>query len=93
MSNIIKKANTEIILIDNYIDESTLTHLSKKEELVKVHVYTKNNGKQLVLDLSKANEQYGNTFEIRELKGSHDRFLIIDLSELYHIGASLKANR
>ena len=88
-SNIIKKAKTEIILIDNYIDETTLTHLSKKAENVKVLLLTKTISKQLTLDVKKANEQYGN-YEVKELKTSHDRFLIIDRKELYHIGASLK---
>jgi len=89
-SNIIKKAQKEIILIDNYIDESTLTHLAKKSDKVKVLLYTKTLSKQLTLDLQKANQQYGNSFELRELKASHDRFLIIDQKELYHLGASLK---
>jgi len=89
-SNIIKKAKKEIILIDNYIDESTLIHLAKKTDKVKVLLYTKVLSKQLTLDIKKANEQYGNTFEIHELKTSHDRFLLIDGIELYHLGASLK---
>ncbi len=88
-SSLIKKAQNEIILIDNYIDETTLTHLSKKSGNVKVLLLTKAIGKQLTLDVKKANEQYGN-YEAKELKTSHDRFLIIDRKELYHIGASLK---
>ncbi len=89
VSDIIKKAETEIILIDNYIDESTLIHLSKKKEKVKLRLYTNIISRQLVLDVQKANEQYGNV-EIRKLTLSHDRFLIIDRKELYHLGASLK---
>ncbi len=89
-SNIIKKAKKEIILIDNYIDESTLTHLAKKAGNLKVFVYTNTLSKQLTLDIKKANEQYGNSFELRELKTSHDRFLLIDQREMYHLGASLK---
>lgn len=88
-SELIKKAKTEIILIDNYIDESTLTHLSKKEKKVRVWLLTKNNTKTLTLDVKKANEQFGN-FEINELTASHDRFLILDRKEIYHLGASLK---
>lgn len=88
-SRIIRSANKEIILVDNYIDDSTITHLSKKVENVNVRLLTKTISKQLVLDIKKANEQYGN-FEVRELSTSHDRFLIIDQKELYHIGASLK---
>lgn len=89
VAEIIKKANSEIILIDNYIDESTLTHLSKKAKNVKVQLFTKSISKTLALDIKKANEQFGN-FEVKELKSSHDRFLIIDRKELYHLGASLK---
>lgn len=88
-SGIIKKAKTEIILIDNYIDENTLTHLSKKSKTVNVILYTKTISKQLILDLKKANDQYGG-FEIHSFEKSHDRFLIIDGNAVYHIGASLK---
>lgn len=88
-SELIKKAKNEIILIDNYIDEGTLTHLSKKAKAVKVLLLTKSISKTLALDVKKANEQYGN-FELKELRQSHDRFLIIDRNEIYHIGASLK---
>jgi hypothetical protein len=88
-SRIIRSAKQEIILIDNYIDESTLTHLSKKAENAKVLLLTKNISKQLALDIKKANEQYGN-FEAKTLSTSHDRFLIIDKKEIYHLGASLK---
>ena len=88
-SEIIKKAQEEIILIDNYIDESTLTHLAKKNKNVKVILYTKNLSKQLELDIKKANEQYGN-FDSQSFTKSHDRFLIIDNNIVYHIGASLK---
>ncbi len=88
-SRIIRSAKTEIILIDNYIDESTLTHLSKKAKAVKVQLLTKSISKTLALDVKKANEQYSN-FEAKTLSASHDRFLIIDRKELYHLGASLK---
>lgn len=88
-SALIKKAKKEIILIDKYIDESTLTHLAKKAKTVKVQLFTKSISKTLTLDVKKANEQFGN-FEVKELKSSHDRFLIIDRNELYHLGASLK---
>ncbi len=88
-SRFIRSAKREIILIDNYIDENTLTHLSKKAEKVNVLLLTKTISRQLALDVDKANAQYGN-FEIKEFKDSHDRFLIIDGKELYHLGASLK---
>ena len=88
-SKLIRSAKSNLVLIDNYIDETTLTHLSKKEKGVKVLLFTKNCNKQLALDIQKANEQYGN-FKINEFTKSHDRFLIIDLQEVYHLGASLK---
>lgn len=88
-SSIIKKAQKEIILIDNYIDESTLIHLSKKAKNVKVILYTKTMNKNLILDIKKANEQYGG-FEVQSFSKSHDRFLILDGNAVYHIGASLK---
>lgn len=88
-SGLIKKAQNEIILIDNYIDETTLTLLGKKANNTKVRLFTKCISKTLELDIKKANEQFGN-FEIQELQSSHDRFLIIDGKELYHLGASLK---
>lgn len=88
-SRIIRSAKKSIVLIDNYIDENTLTHLAKKKKGVKVHLLTKNVNKQLTLDIQKANEQYGN-FEAKTFTHSHDRFLIIDGQEVYHLGASLK---
>jgi hypothetical protein len=88
-SKIIRSAKKNIVLIDNYIDESTLTHLGKKKNEVKVILLTKNISKPLALDVKKANEQYGN-YVINAFSKSHDRFLIIDESEIYHLGASLK---
>jgi hypothetical protein len=88
-SKIIRSATKSIVLIDNYIDENTLTHLAKKSKGVKTHILTKDQSKQLVLDVQKANEQYGQ-FEIKTFTLSHDRFLIIDSNEIYHLGASLK---
>lgn len=88
-SKIIRSAKKNIVLIDNYIDESTLTHLSKKTKAVKVLLLTKTISKQLTLDVKKANEQYSN-FELKTFTKSHDRFLIIDNTEVYHLGASLK---
>jgi hypothetical protein len=88
-SKIIRSATKSIYLIDNYIDESTLTQLSKKNKNVYVILLTKNSSKQLELDIKKANEQYGN-FELKTFDKSHDRFLIIDETTVYHLGASLK---
>jgi len=88
-SKIIRSATKSIVLIDNYIDETSLIHLSKKGKNVKVLLLTKNTGKQLSLDIEKANTQYGN-FVLKNFVKSHDRFLIIDGVEVYHLGASLK---
>jgi hypothetical protein len=95
-SRVIRSAKQRIVLIDNYIDEQTFTQLAKKQPDVRVSILTKtsikgenNASKQLALDLKKANEQYGN-FEVKPFSKSHDRFLIIDHREVYHLGASLK---
>lgn len=89
MSKIIRSATNEIILIDNYIDETVLTHLSKRNENVEAIIFTKSISRILQLDLERHNKQYP-PIQIKELRDSHDRFLIIDQKELYHIGASLK---
>ena len=88
-SRIIRSAKSHILLIDNYIDESTLTHLTKKTKEVKLLLLTKTISNQLTLDVKKANEQYDH-IEIKSFDKSHDRFLIIDNTEVYHLGASLK---
>ena len=88
-SKIIRKAKSHIILIDNYIDETTLIHLSKKSPKVKALILTHPISKELELDIQKVNQQYGN-FKIKKFNKSHDRFLIIDQKEIYHLGASLK---
>ena len=88
-SKIIRTAKKRIVLIDNYINEETITHLSKKESGVEVILLTKTISNQLELDVKKANEQYG-TFELKIFTQSHDRFLILDDTEVYHLGASLK---
>ena len=88
IADLIKSSKQEIKLIDNYIDESILTLFSKNQN-IKVIIYTKTITKQLKLDLEKYNSQY-NPIEIKKFNNSHDRFLIIDEKEIYHIGASLK---
>ena len=88
-SKIIRKAKTNIILIDNYIDETTLIHLAKKNPKVQALILTHPISKELELDIQKVNQQYGN-FKIKKFNKSHDRFLIIDQKEIYHLGASLK---
>lgn len=89
IADIIRKAQTSILLIDNYIDDTVLTLFCKRRENVNVIIYTKNITKQLALDLVKFNVQYEPVI-VEEFKDAHDRFLIIDDKELYHIGASLK---
>jgi len=89
VADVIRKAQTSILLIDNYIDDTVLTLFCKRKKNVNVTIYTKNIGKQLVLDLAKFNAQYGPVI-IEEFKDAHDRFLVIDDKDLYHIGASLK---
>jgi len=88
VSNLIREAKQSIILIDNYIDDTTLTIFSKVPN-IKVTIYTHTISKQLKLDLRKYNTQYNN-ITLKTFKNSHDRFLILDEKELYHIGASLK---
>lgn len=89
VSDLIKSATKNIVLIDNYIDESVFTLLSKRDKNTTVTIYTKNITKQLQLDLSKYNSQYPK-IELRKFTSSHDRFLILDDNTVYHIGASLK---
>jgi hypothetical protein len=89
VADIIKKAKTDIVLIDNYVDETVLTLLAKRAKQVKATIYTKTISKQLHLDLTKHNSQYA-PIDIKTFINSHDRFLIIDQIELYHLGASLK---
>ena len=89
VADIIKKAKTDIILIDNYVDETVLTLLAKRTKNVAATIYTKTTSKALKLDIDKHNSQYP-TIELKIFANSHDRFLIIDQKELYHLGASLK---
>ncbi|MCT4613424.1 MAG: virulence RhuM family protein [Marinifilaceae bacterium] len=86
--NIVKQAKESIILIDNYVDESVLTLLSKRASGVETTIFTKLT-KQLRLDLEKHNKQYPEIV-VKELNKSHDRFIIIDKEILFHFGASLK---
>jgi hypothetical protein len=89
VADLIRTAQKSIILIDNYIDESVLTILTKRRENVKVILLTKSISNQMALDVKKYNEQYP-AIEIKEFKNSHDRFIIIDNTTIYHFGASLK---
>ena len=89
VADLIKRAKSSIRLIDNYVDDSVLTLLSKRNKNVTVTIYTKTIGKQLKLDLKKYNSQYPEIMAY-EFKNAHDRFLVIDEQQLYHFGASLK---
>lgn len=85
---LIQSANEEIILIDNYIDHTVFTIFSKVPA-IKVTIYTNAISKQLKLDYEKYSKQYDN-ITLKTFKSSHDRFLILDKKNIYHIGASLK---
>jgi hypothetical protein len=89
VSDLIRTANSSIILIDNYIDDSVLILFGKRIKNVKATIFTKEISAQLLLDLVKYNSQY-QTIEVKKFEKSHDRFLIIDNKEVYHFGASLK---
>lgn len=89
VSDLIKSARESIFLIDNYLDESVLTLLSKRKKNVQAKIFTKTTSDQFKLDLKKFNDQYP-VIEVKIFTGSHDRFLILDQKTVYHIGASLK---
>ena len=88
VNDLLKLAIYEIVLIDNYIDETVFTLFSKYPN-IKIKIYTQNISKQLKLDFEKYQKQYKN-IELKVFTNSHDRFLIIDKKEVYHLGASLK---
>ena len=88
-ADLIKSAKHSLVLIDNYVDETTLLMFSKRKEGVSATIYTQRISSQLKLDLEKHNAQYP-AIDIRTYKRSHDRFLLIDGLGVYHIGASLK---
>ena len=87
-SKLIKSAKTEIVLIDNYVDETVLTMLDKRDPSVKATIYTKQVSAQFQLDINRHNAQYP-LIDVQAFNKAHDRFLIID-DKVYHIGASLK---
>ena len=88
-TDLIRSARVYLLLMDNYVDESVLLMLSKRNVGVKAAIYTQAIGHQLQLDLQKHNSQYP-PIEVHVCKKSHDRFLIIDGADVWHIGASLK---
>ena len=87
--NIVKRAESKILIIDNYIDDSILEMLSKKKKGVEVVILTSNNSSILKLDIQKFNKEYP-ILKVAITNKFHDRFIIIDNKELYHCGASLK---
>ena len=87
--DIIKRAKTKILIIDNYIDDSILQMLSKKNKNVNVIILTSSKCKITKLDINKFNKQYP-SIKIVNTNKFHDRFIVIDNKELYHCGASLK---
>lgn len=89
VADLIKTSKSSIILIDNYIDETILTLLSKRNKDCKALIYTRSISKKLQLDLDKYNAQYPH-IGVKTIAKVHDRFLILDKKEIYHIGASLK---
>ena len=88
-TDLIKTAKRSLLLIDNYVDEAVLLMLSKRNAGVSAVIYTQRITPQLQLDLDRHNDQYP-PIDIRTYRDSHDRFLIIDDTDIYHIGASLK---
>ena len=89
VSDLVKSAKKSIVLIDNYVDETVLLLLSKRIDTVKATIYTEKITPQFQLDINKHNAQYEPVSVVIEKK-SHDRFLIIDETQVYHIGASIK---
>jgi phage regulator Rha-like protein len=88
VSDLVRSAGKRIVLIDNYVDDTTLMLLSKNQQ-ADITIYTQSISKQLVLDIAKYNSQY-KPITVNELKTVHDRFLILDNQSCYLIGASLK---
>lgn len=88
-ADLVKSAKTSLLLIDNYVDESTLFMMSKRNPGVSATVFTQRITPQLQLDLDRFNDQYP-PVNLRTYRNSHDRFLIVDDTGVYHIGASLK---
>ncbi len=89
VSDLFKSAKKSIVIIDNYLDDTVLIHLTKRKKNVKVTLLTRKISKALAQDVKKFNEQYP-PIGIKEFKNAHDRFLIIDSKTVYHFGASLK---
>lgn len=89
VSDLFRSAMESIVIIDNYLDDSVLTHLTKRKKNVSVTLLTRNITRQMTMDVEKFNKQYS-PIEIKAFKNAHDRFIIIDNATVYHFGASLK---
>lgn len=89
INDLLRQAKKSIVLIDNYVDDSTLQQLAKRNKGVSAVILTRAVSKALAQDLKKHNAQYP-PITIREFASSHDRFLILDGESVYHLGASLK---
>ena len=88
-ADLVRSAKESLVLMDNYVDESVLTLFTKRQDGVKALIYTQRITPQFRLDLERHNAQYL-PIEVKEIRNVHDRFLILDQAEVYHIGASLK---
>lgn len=88
VSDLIKSAKKRIVLIDNYVDETVLTLLDKRDNNVSAIIYTQQISRQFQLDIDRHNAQYA-PIDVETFRLSHDRFLCID-DDVYHIGASIK---
>ncbi len=88
VADLVRKAKRTIILIDNYVDDTVLSLLDKRQRGVSATIYTKSASENLQLDIKRHNEQY-TPIEVQQFNKAHDRFLLID-DEVYHIGASIK---
>ena len=88
VSDLIRKAKKVIVLIDNYVDDTVLTLLDKRNRGVSATIYTQRISQQFQLDINRHNTQYP-AIDVKNFNKAHDRFLLID-DEVYHIGASIK---
>ena len=89
IADLVRAAKLSIVLIDNYVDDTVLSLFTKRDKGVSLTIHTKDISKQLLLDKKKHDQQY-DPVTIKQFKNAHDRFLIIDGTIVYHIGASLK---
>jgi hypothetical protein len=89
VSDLFRRAQKSILIIDNYVDDTVLLHLTAAAKGVKVRIFTKSISDKLALDIQKFSSQYFH-IEAKVFSLAHDRFIIIDDKDVYHFGASLK---